>query len=182
MRVIPVTSEMDTEASVDVTIDRVSFEVFYSEQRRPLMALAYAVSGSRIAAEDLAQETLVAAYQSWDRIRQKENPGTWVRRMLLNKASSHYRRRLAEARVLAKGLVGVDRVEFPEVTGDIDRIWAEVRRLPRRQVEVIALAYMEGLSQVEIARVLGISKESVNTHTRRARQTLATALGLEEEV
>lgn len=72
------------------------------------------------------------------------------------------------------------RVEFPEVTGDIDRIWAEVRRLPRRQVEVIALAYLEGLNQVEIAATLEISKESVNTHLRRARQTLAASLGLEE--
>jgi RNA polymerase sigma factor (sigma-70 family) len=52
-------------------------------------------------------------------------------------------------------------------------LWAEVRRLPRRQVQVVALTYVEGLSMPEIARVLGISKESVNTHLRRARGTLA---------
>jgi RNA polymerase sigma factor (sigma-70 family) len=66
------------------------------------------------------------------------------------------------------------------VTGEIDRIWGEVRRLPRRQVQVIALAHIDGLNQVEIADTLGISKESVNTHLRRARQTLARALNIEE--
>lgn len=182
MRVIRVIPEMETENSVEETTNLRSFERFYSEQRRPLIALAYAVSGSRVAAEDLAQETLMAAYQAWDQIRQKDNPGTWVRRILLNKASSYHRRRLVEAKVMLKGFVGVDRVEFPEVTGDIERIWAEVRRLPQRQTEVIALSYLDDLSQVEIARVLGISKESVATHMRRARQTLARVLGIEEEL
>jgi RNA polymerase sigma-70 factor, ECF subfamily len=180
MREIGVESKFGSEPEADTLAFVEGFEAFYRRERRPLIALAYAVSGSRVGAEDLAQEALEAAFRDWDRIRQKESPGTWVRRILLNKATSHYRRRVTEAKVLAKSSVGIPTVAFPDVTGDIDRIWAEVRRLPRRQVQVIALAYMEGLNQVEIAATLGISKESVNTHLRRARQTLAESLGLEE--
>jgi RNA polymerase sigma factor (sigma-70 family) len=171
----------DLEAGIDTTFDvgSSSFEVFYGQQRRPLITLAYAVSGSGTAAEDLAQDALVAAFQAWDEIKIKDNPGIWVRRILLNKATSVYRRRLIEMRALARH-PRESSIAFPEVTGELDRIWREVRRLPRRQVQIIALVHLEGLSQVEIAEMLGISKESVSTHLRRARRTLNRTLNIEE--
>ncbi|MCI0542980.1 MAG: hypothetical protein L0Z49_00870 [Actinobacteria bacterium] len=46
------------------TFDASSFETFCAEQRRSLVALAYAMSGSRQTAEDLAQDALVAAYRN----------------------------------------------------------------------------------------------------------------------
>lgn len=79
-----------------------SFEVFYRRQRKSLIALAYAVTGNAKGAEDLAQDALIAAFKAWDQIRVKDNPGAWVRRILLNKAASAHRRRLAEMRALAK--------------------------------------------------------------------------------
>ncbi|MCI0542981.1 MAG: sigma-70 region 4 domain-containing protein [Actinobacteria bacterium] len=69
---------------------------------------------------------------------------------------------------------------LPDVTGEIDRIWAEVCRLPRRQAQVITLIYIEDMSLSEIADTLDVSKDTVNTHIRRARQTLASRLGLED--
>jgi RNA polymerase sigma-70 factor (ECF subfamily) len=174
------TSDLEAGIEDHFTVSGLSFEFFYEQQRQPLIALAYAVSGSRIAAEDLAQEALVAAFEAWDEIRGKDNPGTWVRRILLNQAASAYRRKLIELRAVARHARDLPVAGFPEVTGEIDRIWGEVRRLPRRQVQMIALAHIDGLNQVEIADTLGISKESVNTHLRRARQTLARALNIEE--
>jgi RNA polymerase sigma factor (sigma-70 family) len=173
-----VTSKL--EADPVETVSGQPFEHFYREQRRSLVTLAYAVSGSRLAAEDLAQEALLAAYENWDAIKSKQEPVAWVRRILLNKATSAYRRRMAEARALARRPQDLDSVPFPEVTGDIDRIWREVRRLPRRQTQVIALVYVEHLTVTEIAATLQCSKESVNTHLRRARATLAHILHLEE--
>ena len=177
---VRVTSDLEASIEDHFDVNGSSFEFFYEQQRRPLIALAYAVSGSRIAAEDLAQEALVAAFEAWDQIAGKDNPGTWVRRILLNKAASAHRRRLTELKAVARHRGDLPVAGFPEVTGEIDRIWGEVRRLPRRQVQVIALAHIDGLSQVEIADTLGISKESVNTHLRRARRTLTRALNIEE--
>src|SRR5680860_723320 len=96
------TSDLEAGIEDHFDVNGSSFEFFYEQQRRPLIALAYAVSGSRIAAEDLAQEALVAAFEAWDQIRGKDNPGTWVRRILLNKAASAYRRKLTELRALAR--------------------------------------------------------------------------------
>ena len=156
------------------------FAAFYARQRRPLIALAYAVSGSRQAAEDLAQDALEAGFRDWERIRRLDEPAAWVRRILLNRATSGYRRRLAELRAVTR-LRANRAVAFPEVTGEADRIWAEVRRLPRRQVQVIALRYVDELTLAEVGEVLGCSKDTVATHLRRARETLSRRLRLEEE-
>ena len=44
------------------------FEDFYVREYSALVGLAYALSGSRSGAEDLAQEAFLAAYSDWDRI------------------------------------------------------------------------------------------------------------------
>lgn len=179
MRVMVMTSDLDGQLS-RVEVGGGSFDVFYARQRKPLIALGYAVTGSRSAAEDLAQDALAAAFGSWDEIATKDNPGAWVRRILLNKASSAYRRRLAEMRALARRPRDLDSVSLPEVTGEIDKIWKEIRRLPRRQLEVIALTYLDGMSMGEIASVLQVTKQTVDVHMQRARRTLAYRLGLED--
>ena len=43
-------------------LGRESFEELFDRERRAMIAVAYAVSGSRLAAEDIAQDAFVAAY------------------------------------------------------------------------------------------------------------------------
>ena len=73
------------------------FDGFFRAQLRPLIALAYALTGVRSTSEDLAQEALFAAFNSWTRVRDLENPGAWVRRVIANRAVSSIRRRVVEA-------------------------------------------------------------------------------------
>lgn len=159
-----------------------AFESFYARQQRRLVGLAFSVSGSRLGAEELAQDALMAAYRDWDRIQRLDDPEVWVRRMLLNRAVSRYRRRASELKALAR-LAGRREVQaFVEVSDNADHVWVEVRRLPKRQVQVVALRYVEDLTLDDIGLVLGCSKETVNTHLRRARATLARRLRLEEDL
>jgi len=54
------TADLDAHPRmVEVAAD--AFDLFYRRQRKPLIDLVYAVSGSRSGAEDLAQEALMAA-------------------------------------------------------------------------------------------------------------------------
>jgi RNA polymerase sigma-70 factor (ECF subfamily) len=57
-----------------------------------------------------------------------------------------------------------------------DAFWDHVRRLPRRQAQVVALRYVYDLEVADIARTLGCSEGSVKVHLSRARHTLATRL------
>ena len=45
-----------------------AFEDFYSQEYSAVVGLAYALSGSRSGAEDLAQEAFLAAHRNWHRI------------------------------------------------------------------------------------------------------------------
>ncbi|OFW55802.1 MAG: hypothetical protein A2V75_04265 [Actinobacteria bacterium RBG_16_70_17] len=156
-----------------------SFEVFYRSHRSRLVGLAFAISGSRLGADDLVHDVMEAAYRDWDRIQERDDPAAWVRRMVSYRAVSAYRRRLSEAKALARLALRRESPALPEPSADADRIWSEVRRLPRRQAQVVALTYVEQLTMAEIGDVLDCSKESVNTHLRRARETLSRRLRME---
>ena len=155
-----------------------SFDAFYAAHFRGLVALAYALSGSRLAAEDIAQEALLAAYRRWPEVSALDEPAAWVRRVTANQAVSVVRRRLAEARALTR--LGGRRTQVAELTDDAHEVWAHVRRLPKRQAQAVALFYLADLALDDVAAVLECSAETVRTHLRRARGTLADRLALEE--
>ena len=150
------------------------FESFYVAERRSVVGLAYVLSGSHSGAEDLAQEAFVAAYRNWDRLSGYEDPGAWVRRVVANAAVSWLRRRAAEARALLR--LGQPDFTIPPIDPTAEFVWHEVRRLPTRQAQAIALNYMDGQGIPEIARILGCSESTVHTHLRRGKETLARRL------
>jgi RNA polymerase sigma-70 factor (ECF subfamily) len=156
------------------------FDGFYRREFRKVVALAYALSGSRSGAEDLAQDAFMAAYRDWDRIGRYEDPGSWVRRVVANRSVSAFRRRVAELRAVARlvGAASTTPTELDPAAGDV---WTAVRRLPRRQAQVVALRYLEDRSIEDIASILECSAGAVKQHLFRARQTLADHLGEEAE-
>jgi RNA polymerase sigma factor (sigma-70 family) len=142
------------------------------------VGLAYALSGSRWAAEELAQEAFFAAHRRWDEVGGYEQPGAWVRRVVSNLSTSFVRRRLAEARAMVK--LGARSSEKPALLDESDaEFWHSVRALPKRQSQVIALHYLEDLSVAEIAETLNLAQGTVKTHLHRGRMQLAGKLGLD---
>jgi RNA polymerase sigma factor (sigma-70 family) len=55
-------------------------------------------------------------------------------------------------------------------------VWAAVGRLPARQRAVLALRYHEDLTEVEVARLLGLPLGTVKTLARRGLGRLRTEL------
>lgn len=155
---------------VEVVV-REDFTTFYTREIRSVVGLAYVLSGSRAAAEDLAQDAFLAAYRHWDRVHVYENPGAWVRRVAANRSISAGRRRLSEAKALLH--LGAERLSLPELSVDNERLWSAVRQLPRRQAQVVALRYWDRRSAREIAEILDLSEATVKSHLQRARQKLA---------
>jgi RNA polymerase sigma-70 factor (ECF subfamily) len=170
-----------TQESVPVVRATESFESFYRRERSGMIGLAYVLSGSRLAAEDLAQEAFIAAYRHWDEVGRLEQPAGWVRKVVANNSFSVLRRVNAETRALGRAAMGRGWAPFSELPSTSVEVWSEVRRLPHRQAQSIALYYIAGLTMPEIAETLGISKDTVNTHLRRGRSTLARRLGVGEE-
>jgi RNA polymerase sigma-70 factor (ECF subfamily) len=156
-----------------------SFEDFYAKEYPAVVGLAYALSGSRWVAEDLAQEAFLAAHRKWDRIAAYEQPGSWVRRVVANLSVSAFRRRLAEAKALGRIALG-QASTVAELSAEDAEFWRAVRALPRRQAQVVALHYLEDRPVAEIADALGIASGTVKKHLHDGRRELARRLELEE--
>ena len=152
------------------------FDVFYIREQRGLVALAYALTGSRGSAEDIAQEALLAAGRRWESVGHFDNPLAWTRRVVANRSTSLIRRRITEARTLVKLAAGRPSDDNLDLPSESEHVWAAVRQLPRRQAQVITLRALHGLSLQEMGDVLGVSKETVQTHLTRARAKLSHAL------
>lgn len=149
------------------------FDTFFRREMPALVAFARSLSGSA-SADDIAQEAMLAAYRRWDAVSRMDVPAAWVRRVCANRAVSTLRRRAVEARGLLR-LVQNDRGE--PLREEYEDFWSEVRRLPRRQAQVIALHYVYDLGVAEIAQTLGCAEGTVKSHLFRARATLAGRLG-----
>jgi RNA polymerase sigma-70 factor, ECF subfamily len=167
-----------TDESGDIELVGASaLERLYRSDYSRLVALAYGLSGSRTAAEELAQEAFLAAHRRWDEIGAYADPGAWLRRVVVNRAVSIVRRRVAEGLALAR--LGARR-ELPDTLPEHDEaVWRAVRALPRRQAQVVALRYVDDRAVADIAAVLGCAEGTVKAHLHQARQSLARTLGLD---
>ena len=155
-----------------------SFDAFYRQEYDAVVRLAFVLTGRREVAEEVAQEAFVAAYRRWHRVRGLDDPGAWVRRVAANRCVSSGRRHVTELKLLAKLRLSRHVQDAPAVPDH--EIWATVRALPKRQAQVLALAFAEDRSVADIAAVLGCGEETVRTHLRRGRLEMARRLGLDE--
>jgi RNA polymerase sigma factor (sigma-70 family) len=156
------------------------FERFYGREFRSVVGLAYALSGSRAASEDLAQEAFIAAHRNWDKVGAYEKPEAWVRRVVSNLSVSRFRKRTTEMKALTR-LAGFrnESSVLPALPSEAEEFWATVRKLPKRQAQVIALHYLDDLPVNEIAGILECSPNTVKVHLHKGRKKLADRLGVD---
>ncbi len=152
-----------------------SFDEYYRRDYRSLVGLAFVITGDNAVAEDLVQDALTAAHRNWDKVSRYDKPGAWVRRVLVNRSTSRFRRLASETKATLKLR------QEPETTIEPAdphlEVWRAVKDLPKRQAQVIALHYWDDQTLAQIADILECGTETVKTHLKRARQALATSLG-----
>lgn len=163
---------MNERGRVDAMDD--SFESLYRNEYAAIVRLAFVLTGRQDLAEELAQDAFLACYRRWDSVAEYDSPAAWIRRVVTNRCVSSGRRHLTELRLLAR--LRREPRRGAELTSANEEFWRMVRRLPRRQAQVIALAFVEDLPVREIASVLDIGEESVRTHLRRGRASIANML------
>jgi RNA polymerase sigma-70 factor (sigma-E family) len=147
----------------------------YDERFDALATLSYQVAyrmvGSREDARDIAQEVMARAYARWPKVRDKA--GGWVAKVTTNLALDHLRRRSR----IAPAAVDASRDDAALVAERSDLV-AALRRLPRRQRDVVVLRYLADLPEAEVASTLGCSTGTVKQHAHRGLATLRTSLDL----
>jgi RNA polymerase sigma-70 factor (sigma-E family) len=148
------------------------FRAFMHGRWQAMVRLAYALTGDRGHAEDLAQTAFARAYASWRRVSRAGNPEAYVRRIVINENRNRFRKlRVAEHLT--------DRVPDPGALADAvgehdDRpaLLAALAALGPRQRAVVVLRYWLDMTEAETAVALGCSVGTVKSQASRALERL----------
>lgn len=134
-------------------------------------AVAYQLCGRRTEAEDAAQEALARAYLHWDKINGYAE--AWVVRVASNCTIGSWRK----SRRVINLVEEEGRVTAAGPNGDRIDLLRALRRLPRRQREVVTLRYLADLPEAEVARALDCTPGTVKQHASRGLAALRASLG-----
>jgi RNA polymerase sigma factor (sigma-70 family) len=154
-------------------VDPVGLHELYRDEYRALVRLACSLVSSVATAEDLVQETFIAAHLHWSTVRDAESQGAWLRHVLLNKIRSRGRRQRLEEATLAHLGRRDQRTHHVGPTSLADELTSALQRLPRRQAQVFVLRTLEDRSFEEIGKILHIKPTSSRTSYLQARRRLA---------
>ncbi|MDO8391499.1 MAG: sigma-70 family RNA polymerase sigma factor [Actinomycetota bacterium] len=159
------------ELVVDV-VGSLGFDAVYRREYPGLIAVATALAGDD--ADDLVQDAMVRALVRWDKVARLERPGGWCHRVLVNLCRSRWRRRVTEARFLAR--LRREEASTDGPTAATVDFWRAVRTLPERPRSVVALYYAGDHSVAEVASILDIPEGTVRSDLTRARVLLRELL------
>ena len=124
---------------------------------------AYLVVHDSALAEDIAQESFLAAIRHLDRFDRRRPFGPWLHRIVVNRAIDAARARAHRAETLLVDDIPADAAEGPP-----DReVLSALARLPADQRAVIVMRHLLGYTPGEIARALGLPRGTVNSRLRR---------------
>ena len=129
---------------------------------------AYLVVHDAAAAEDIAQESFLAALRALDRFDRRRPFGPWLHRIVVNRAIDWTRAR----QLRAEAELGETRAAPPEAEPLDGTLLAALAALPPDHRAVIVLRHLLGYTPGEIARALDLPRGTVNSRLRRGLDSL----------
>jgi RNA polymerase sigma-70 factor (sigma-E family) len=151
---------------------------FFDNNRRRALRLAYVMCGNPGDAEDVVAEAFAKMYPAWQR-GEVHDPAAYLRRTIANQVRGGWRHRDVERRYEARVQImwSKESADFDDAVAARDAVSAAMASLPPKQRAVIALRYLEDLSEAETAAVLDLSVGTVKSHASRGLERLREVLG-----
>ncbi|MDI6783653.1 MAG: sigma-70 family RNA polymerase sigma factor [bacterium] len=163
--------------------DADAFTELVNRNEKRIYTLAYQLLNNREDAEDILQETFLRAYNNLGSFRGDSSFNTWLHRITTNLVISRFRKKKLDTESLDEPIIInheeikqreiVDWSDIPdkallkkELNATID---SAIAALPLEYRSVITLRDIEGLSNEEAGKILGISVAAVKSRLHRAR-------------
>lgn len=165
-------------ARVAPRVEAESFEALYRRTFPRVYAYVASLLGDRAAAEDTTALAFERAYRKRRRYRAgRGSPEAWLFGIARNAALDELRKRKRRATLEAEpedvAASGAD--ELAELSLRRETVRAALAELDARERELVALKFMAGLSNAEIAGVIGVSESNVGTRLHRTVNKLREA-------
>ena len=149
-------------------------EADVEERSWDVVRAAYLVVGDSAAAEDIAQESFLAAIRALDRFDRGRPFGPWLHRITVNRSIDFARARAlrAESALLATGAEAA--AEPPDAISE--ELLAALAELGPEHRAVVVLRYVLEYTPGEIGEILGVPRGTVNSRLRRGLDRLRPAI------
>ncbi|SMD13740.1 sigma-70 family RNA polymerase sigma factor [Rhizobium sp. RU36D] len=150
-----------------------------------VLSQALRLLGNRSEAEDITQEAMLRLWRAAPTWETRAKVSTWLYRVTANLCLDRLRARRHSVPI--DGVSGEIGATDPTI---IARLQQEARlnalrralaELPERQALAVSLRFLEGLGNPEIAAIMGIGVEAVESLTARGKRALSSALSSQKE-
>jgi RNA polymerase sigma factor (sigma-70 family) len=130
-------------------------------------------------AEDILQESFLAAYQAMDKYKHSGGFRAWVKRIAINRSISHLRSKkmkLVEMNAENDRMKDEDVIDEKAITFKIEEVQKAIAALPEGYRTIFQLYAIENIPHAEIAQLLGIANNTVRIQYHRAKQKILKTL------
>jgi RNA polymerase sigma-70 factor, ECF subfamily len=161
-----------------------SIETLVRQYEADIFRLALSIVGETSEANEVAQETFIAALKSLRKYQEKSSFKSWLFTIAVNTSRSHLRKRKALERLRAT-LTAIFQVNsqkqiLPEdlvIQNEAEAIiWNSLNKLDERLRMVVLLKYFHELSVLEISEILSVNEGTVHSRLFTAREKLRSTL------
>ncbi len=161
-----------------------AIEMFVHQYESSVFRLALSIVGDPAEANEITQETFIAALRSLPAYQEKNSLKAWLYTIALNRCRSHLRKRKILER-LRTTLTTIFQIEtekqiLPEeaaIQSEKEaQLWNALNQLDERHRTVVVLRYFHELSVAEISEILSISEGTIHSRLHNAREKLRNAL------
>jgi RNA polymerase sigma-70 factor (ECF subfamily) len=168
------TVERAATANVAIPVD---IARLVAEHHAAVYRYAYRLAGAECDAEDLTQQTFLAAQLKLDQLRDPEHGRGWLYAILRNSYLKMRRKRSPVAAACLELDIDAIPEDVPEAsTVDPERLQTALNELPDEFKVVLLLFYFEGCSYREIAEKLSLPAGTVMSRLSRAKGHLRSRL------
>jgi RNA polymerase sigma-70 factor (ECF subfamily) len=146
--------------------------------------LALSIVGDQADANEITQETFIAALRSLHSYQEKNSFKAWLYTIALNLSRSHLRKRRIIER-LRSTVTALFRIELQKQISPEEAIvqsekeaaiWNELNKLDERHRTVVVLRYFQELSVSEISEILAVNEGTIHSRLYTARERLRNSL------
>jgi RNA polymerase sigma-70 factor (sigma-E family) len=144
------------------------FAQFVEVRQRGLQRTAWLLTGDWALAEDLVQTALARSWPRWERIRRRDDPEIYVRRVMVNTWTGWNRRRWRAERPTG---TMPDREAAGDLAAEVTvrvAVRSALGSLTARQRAVLVLRVFDDLSEAQVAQVLGCAVGTVKSTMAKA--------------
>jgi RNA polymerase sigma-70 factor (ECF subfamily) len=159
---------------------REAFELLFRAWQTRLFRYLVQMVGDASLAEELASDTLVAAWKAAGSFKGQSKPSTWLFAIARNKALNELRKRAPQTVDIEAAATVAAAGEAPDASVHRDSqkrtIQQALQELSAEHREVVELAFYQGLSYEEISKIMKCPVNTVKTRMFYAKKRLQEAL------